>query len=224
MFHWDPTLPPMRIVHDLGGRSGTGDVPAAGGRAPAADTRHAPERRSMTHRFLLGLLVACCQAWAWALPHGSQQADLRRLSCDGPLRPDASAATLAEYFGYKNLADADIYVGEGYTEEATVVFGDSPSDRLEVFWKDKAARSGPLRVVVRQTATGFPMSRWHTPAGLTLGMRLRDIERRNGRPFRLSGFGWDYDGTVPVVGGWPIPIRSAVRLPGSCATGRRRGA
>jgi hypothetical protein len=150
----------------------------------------------MTYRFLLGLLVACCQAWAWALPHGSQQADLRRLSCDGPLRPDASAATLAEYFGYKNLADADIYVGEGYTEEATVVFGDSPSDRLEVFWKDKAARSGPLRVVVRQTTTGFPMSRWRTPAGLTLGMRLRDIERRNGRPFRLSGFGWDYDGTV----------------------------
>lgn len=150
----------------------------------------------MTRRFLLGLLVVWCQAWAPAVPHVSEQADLRRLSCDGPLRPDASAATLAESFGTKNLADADIYVGEGYTEPATVVFGDSPSDRLEVFWKDKAARREPMRVVVRQTAIGFPTSRWRTPGGLTLGMRLRDIERRNRRPFRLSGFGWDYGGTV----------------------------
>ena len=31
---------------------------------------------------------------------------------------------------------------------------------------------------------------------LSLGSTLRQIERLNGKPFRLTGFGWDYSGTV----------------------------
>ena len=37
---------------------------------------------------------------------------------------------------------------------------------------------------------------WHTEQGITLGTRLKELERLNGRPFTLTGFDWDYGGTV----------------------------
>jgi hypothetical protein len=39
-------------------------------------------------------------------------------------------------------------------------------------------------------------SRWTVPPGVSLGVSLDSLERLNGRPFHLYGFGWDYEGTV----------------------------
>jgi hypothetical protein len=39
-------------------------------------------------------------------------------------------------------------------------------------------------------------TRWVVGPGITLGTRLAELERRNGRPLTLTGFGWDYGGTV----------------------------
>src|SRR5262249_17585108 len=39
-------------------------------------------------------------------------------------------------------------------------------------------------------------SDWTAPHGLKLGMALEDVEKANGKPFKLSGFGWDYGGLV----------------------------
>jgi hypothetical protein len=32
--------------------------------------------------------------------------------------------------------------------------------------------------------------------GISLGTTLQELERLNGRPFKLAGFGWDYSGVV----------------------------
>ncbi len=39
-------------------------------------------------------------------------------------------------------------------------------------------------------------SRWKTAHGVSLGVCLKQFESRNGRPFKLTGFGWDYSGTT----------------------------
>jgi len=153
----------------------------------------------MTRRFLVAMLVVCSQV-SFTL-HASAQLAGRSLSCDGPFRPNASATSLAEFFGSTNVVSAEIDVGEGFTEPGTVVFADTPADRVEVLWMDKTTERGPLRVTLRAGGASRPASHWRTPGGLTLGIHLRELERLNRRPFRLLGFAWDYEGTVMSWGG-----------------------
>ena len=120
----------------------------------------------------------------------------RLLSCEGPFRPDATAVSLAEHFGARNVTNTDIYVGEGNTEPGTIVFDASPLDRIEVLWIDPVGRRRPRVLRVRQSAVPLPTSHWRTPRGLALGIHLKEVERKNRRPFRLAGFGWDYGGTT----------------------------
>jgi hypothetical protein len=114
----------------------------------------------------------------------------RLLSCEFPFDAEASAATLSEHFGPTNVASAEIDVGEGETEPGTAIFPHSPNERVDILWTDETRQHKPRAVFVRNG------SRWHTRAGLTLGVNLRTIERLNRRPFRLLGFAWDYGGTV----------------------------
>jgi hypothetical protein len=39
------------------------------------------------------------------------------------------------------------------------------------------------------------------PKGISLGTSLSELAQKNGRPFRLSGFGWDDAGVVTSWGG-----------------------
>ena len=84
-----------------------------------------------------------------------------------------------------------IELGEGETAPGTVLFATDSLHRLEVLWHDTVARAGPARLVLRGR-----QSRWHLPAGVSLGTTLRELERRNGRAFTLAGFGWDYGGAI----------------------------
>lgn len=115
------------------------------------------------------------------------------LACRGALSPDASATSLAARFGVANVTHENIDVGEGEFEPGTVLFAGRPEWRLEILWQDAANRRRPSAVMARRW-DGKTTSRWRTPRGVTLGLRLRAVERLNGRPFTLSGFGWDYGG------------------------------
>ena len=147
----------------------------------------------MTQRLLVGALVVCLGVIARP---AATQSLTRLLSCEGPFRPDASADSLARHFGPRNVENANIDIGEGFRAPGTIIFGASPSDRLEVLWLDPSARQRPERVTARQPTASRTVSHWRTPGGLALGMHLRDVERRNRGPFRLAGFGWDYGGTT----------------------------
>lgn len=148
----------------------------------------------MTQRMVAGLIALGCLAM---IPRpAAMQPTGRLFSCEGPFRPDASAASLAKQFGARNVVNSDIDVGEGLTEPGAIIFGTSSMDRVEVLWLEPEAARRLRRVSVRQPTTSRPASQWRTSGGLALGTHLRDVERLNGRVFQLAGFGWDYGGTV----------------------------
>jgi hypothetical protein len=60
-----------------------------------------------------------------------------------------------------------------------------------ITWRDTVGRRLPARLILRGDST-----RWSVAEGITLGTTLEELERLNGRPFTLAGFGWDYAGAV----------------------------
>lgn len=115
----------------------------------------------------------------------------RLLDCDSTFPPTLTAADLVKTYGPQNLGSGQIHTGEGRFHNVTVLFPHSVEDKLEIVWFDEAHKQAPAQVWIRSKR-----SRWRTKTGLTVGMDLRSVERLNGRPFVLSGFGWDYAGTV----------------------------
>ena len=135
--------------------------------------------------------VAIC-VWAvlWTPSIDARARASRVLDCDSAFRATDDAVSLAERFGAAAVAKGDIYLGEGFSEVGTILFGQSERDRVEILWKDVFGQREPRSVRIRGQG-----SNWRTPTGVSLGDDLRRIERLNGRPFRLAGFGWDYSGT-----------------------------
>ncbi len=100
---------------------------------------------------------------------------------------------LQKRFGAGNVTSALVPWGgaEGDVNPGTVLFGSTVGAKLEIFWSDRTGKRSPQWVSVRGKE-----SRWHTPGGFTLGTDLRTLERLNGKPFRLIGYGSDVSGTI----------------------------
>lgn len=101
-----------------------------------------------------------------------------------------SEATLEFLFGRENVERSEIGIGEGVTVPGTIVYPGIPEQRLEVVWQSDR-RSSPRELRLRGES-----SLWATEGGLSLGSTLKEIENLNGWPFRLTGFGFDYSGTI----------------------------
>jgi hypothetical protein len=110
----------------------------------------------------------------------------------GKITKNTSKADLQRIYGSKNVKEAPFDQGEGDEEPGIVLFPNDPSKKLSIRWKDKRHQRFPLEVEIRF----MPHSLWKTGQGITLGTDLKTIERLNGKPFKLAGFGWDYGGTV----------------------------
>jgi hypothetical protein len=132
-----------------------------------------------------GLLLLCAQA----APVVSPEKPLP-FSC-ATFGPHVSEADLKVRFGNDNVTTGLVPWGgaEGDRNEGTILFGDRPTARLEIYWKNRVAKQDPAWIHVRGTA-----SEWRSTAGITLGTDLKTVERLNGRPFRLAGFGTDLSG------------------------------
>jgi hypothetical protein len=127
----------------------------------------------------------------------------------GPVTASASEDDLTQRFGVGSVRAASIEIGEGFTEPGTIVFPDEPTRRMEILWRDEKSRRQPDRVQL----TG-DKSIWHFANGVTLGTTLKELERLNGKPFMLTGFGWDYGGTVVSWNGGALG--DALAGSGSC--------
>ncbi len=120
------------------------------------------------------------------------------LSCGDPVGWDATEADLIATFGKDNVVFGDLGGPEGEEMPGTRVNGGDAARRLEVVWEDEAARARPSMIRVYSgwdEATGqevLPV--WVAPGGLKAGQTLAEVEALNGKPFKLSGFGWDYGG------------------------------
>jgi len=102
-----------------------------------------------------------------------------------------SYSSLRAAYGPANVVDETLQGAEGEPYQATVVYPNDPSRRLEIVWREGADRSAPSLVRAPSFSTA-----WIGPNGARVGQTLTDIEAANGLPFTLWGFGWDYGGWV----------------------------
>ena len=91
---------------------------------------------------------------------------------------------------------------------ASVLFPNDPKRRLEVWWDNEGARTGTYLIVINGQST------WNAPKGLKLGLQLAALERLNGKPFKLNGFGKASEGTVSDWQGGALE-----QLTGGCKVG-----
>jgi hypothetical protein len=109
----------------------------------------------------------------------------------GAITSSITRRDLVNRFGARNVRDGDVDVGEGETVPGTTVFPGDPIRAIDILWKDPETKRslGTLSI-------GGRASEWKTAHGISLGTSLKELEQINGKPFVLSGFGWDYSGTV----------------------------
>ena len=96
---------------------------------------------------------------------------------------------LVAVFGAAAVRREALQIGEGMTEPGSVLFPDDPARRLEILWADTTTRERPARIRAMGRA-------WVAHPGIRIGSTLADVEASNGRPFMMTGFNWDYAGTV----------------------------
>jgi hypothetical protein len=117
----------------------------------------------------------------------ARAADL--LECTGLFGPDASHAALAKAFGENNVVYKRIDAPQGSTGMATIVFEHIRERRLMIEWFDEKNRARPIYISIEG-------SNWVAPLGIRHGSLIADVEKQNGKPFRLNGFGWDLGGAA----------------------------
>ncbi|WP_020177770.1 hypothetical protein [Methylopila sp. M107] len=155
------------------------------------------------------LVAVCLPALLCAAPALAVEPPV--LGCAGPIARDATAASLAKALGAANVTDEQIDGAEGETLTGTALYGADPQARVEVLWRDDSRKARPETVLIR----GDSKARF---AGLSVGMELTAVEALNGKPFTITGFGWDGGG---AVSDWKGGKLSA--LPGGCVVALQFG-
>jgi hypothetical protein len=141
----------------------------------------------MMARTVSPILIAGLLAMFASLALAQRASPARVIKCEGPFGRNASHDDLVKAFGASNVVYQDVAGAEGETIKATVLFPSDRKARLEVIWSDEKARRGPMVRAKDQSA-------WASPDGIRIGMAIADVEKLNGKPFKLSGFDWDYGG------------------------------
>ena len=147
--------------------------------------------RTIPHRFsfyLILALAACFFVW----PKKATSQRLLVFSCS-TFPADTTEAKLIEQFGSENVRTGRVAGGgaEGEHTQGTVMFAETIDAKVEILWKDRESKRAPSLVWISGSR-----SRWRSREAITLGTDLRTVERVNGRPFRMAGFGFDGSGTV----------------------------
>lgn len=143
-----------------------------------------------------------------AAPKPKPRPRANTVACSGPFARDSSHLKLAMQFDSRNLIWGQVDGPEGSRLNASILFPKDPRRRLEVLWNNPGARSGTSIVAINGE------SQWIAPRGLRLGLSIAALEKANGKPFRLSGFG---TGGRAAVAGWEGGALG--KLPGGCKIG-----
>jgi len=135
------------------------------------------------------------------------------VACSGVFAPDSTHLKLAIKYDSRNITFGEVDGPEGSKIPGTILFPNDPRQRLEVIWKNDLGRTGTSLIAINGK------SQWSAPKGMKLGLPLAALEKANGKPFKLSGFG--ADGTAGVAG-WDGGALST--LPGGCKIGMKLAA
>jgi hypothetical protein len=94
---------------------------------------------------------------------------------------------------------------EGSVAKGVILFDRLKSRHLDItFWDDAMEH-------VSNVSPGEGAVAWTGPQGIHVGSSLKYIQDINGKPFSISGFGWDYGGYVVDFKGGKLD-----NLPGGC--------
>jgi len=148
--------------------------------APRGHGKLARMSRPMFSTVLAAVWLAC--------PVPAHAAD--RLDCSGLFGRDTSHAALVKAFGAENVIYKRIDAPQGSTGMATILFERDRKRRLLIEWRDENNRARPIYIGIDAK------SEWIAPPGIRSGMPIEEVEKLNGKPFRLNGFGWDLGGAA----------------------------
>jgi hypothetical protein len=107
--------------------------------------------------------------------------------------PDTTLAQIEQKYGKANVVTGDVDGPEGTTMVATTVFPKDEEKSFEVYWFDEEKHERLSGFTVPQDGTG--------PGGIKIGMAIKDVEKINGKVFKVGGFYWDYGGGANFEGG-----------------------
>lgn len=112
----------------------------------------------------------------------------------GMITATSSEESLRRLLGSQNVLHDSIYVGEGQSVPGTILFKGTPNE-THIIWQDTIQNAIP-EIVRLKPAANPGASEWLVQGDVRVGSTLQEVERANGKPFLMSGFGWDYGGTV----------------------------
>ena len=110
----------------------------------------------------------------------------------GPITSATTREQLDRLFPADAVRDDEIELDEGMQQKATLVYRGDPSRTLAISWN---AGHHPKQVFVCFGRRRGPCH-WELANGIKIGTRLDELGKRNGGPFTISGFGYNYGGNV----------------------------
>ncbi|MFG1300800.1 hypothetical protein V5F49_13480 [Xanthobacter sp. V3C-3] len=147
----------------------------------------------------------------------------RQFQCAGPFAPNTTAVNIAADFGQASVVTGNVISPDGSTSPGLVLLPNDPALSLEIAWKDAIDMANPRRVAFTES------SAWSVN-GIAIGSTLADLERANGKPFRIQGFSGSAGGVVAdwrggklanIGGGCELGVQLA--LPATASAGRLAG-
>lgn len=111
----------------------------------------------------------------------------------GPITAYSSLRILQSLFGRAQVQAGKVPGAEGETLDGAYIKRGTDQE-LQVIWKADAVgkRIESVRIIGRA---------WKFENGLSVGLSVSEVEKINGRPFKISGFDWDYGGYASFEGG-----------------------
>ena len=112
----------------------------------------------------------------------------------GLIKPGMTSMDIERAYGKKNLKNMDLPGPEGSTFPGAKLF-EGTERELEIVWdpeKEKTKLVFDIRVIGKA---------WKFDNGLKSGMTVEEVEKINGKPFKIAGFSWDYGGYANFAGG-----------------------
>ncbi len=100
---------------------------------------------------------------------------------------------LRTLYGAKNVKPAQLDGPEGTTLDGIRLFPGTDRE-LELIYNQE----GDEKIITDVVVVG---SAWKFECGLKVGMSIEEVEKINGRPFKVAGFDWDYGGFANFEGG-----------------------
>jgi hypothetical protein len=107
----------------------------------------------------------------------------------GPINACSTEAELKAVFAPQEVVRDSVFWFEGEYRPATVLFPKDPVRRISIVWKDEEHSANPERIELEGSR-----STWHTAEGISLGTTAGELERLNGKPFRITSADYDYAG------------------------------